>query len=129
MWKLLQLSIMAAVMCGNIYYDWTPNPYLVGLLGLGAAYIVTLVLSSLFGRRRPELRDYPPSHHKSTVGARWDTNNLTHGIPSAWVRNDASDLVEVTPQTPSLERIIREAHPLPRTDALGRKRLKPPGRH
>jgi len=40
MWKLLQLSIMAAVMCGNIYYQWTPNPYAAGILGAGAAFLV-----------------------------------------------------------------------------------------
>ena len=35
MWKIFQLSIMAAVMCGNIYFQWTPNPYLAGALGVG----------------------------------------------------------------------------------------------
>jgi hypothetical protein len=34
-WKLFQLSIMAAVMCGNIYWQWSPSPYAVALLGDG----------------------------------------------------------------------------------------------
>jgi hypothetical protein len=122
LWKLFQLTIMAAVMCGNIYYDLTPNPYLVGLLGLGTAFVATWLLvriGTLFSRRGPELRYDATSHHKSTVGARWDTNNLTEGIPTPWVRKNASDLIQVAPEAPCLERIIGEAHPFPGARTLG----------
>jgi len=127
-WKLFQLSIMAAVMCGNIYYDWTPNPYAVGVLGAFAALLATLFLTflgSLFRRRRPELRYNTTSHHKSTVGARWDTNNLINGVPRTWVRNDPGNLIEIASQAPRLESVTGKCHPLPRTNALGGKRSQP----
>src|SRR6185312_3671639 len=128
MWKFFQLAIMAAVMCGNIYYQWTPNPYLVGLLGLGAAYIVTVLLvwlGSIFCRRSAALRYEAASHHKRTVGARWDTDNLIEGVPRTWVRNDPRNLVEVAPEAPRLERIVSKAHPLSGTRTLGGKRSQP----
>lgn len=129
MWKLFQLSVMAAVMCGNIYYEWTPNPYLVGILGIGAAFIATWLLTALFGRRRSKLVDEATSHHKRTVGARWDPDNLAESIARIRASDDARKLVEIPPEAPSLERIIREAHPLSRAKPLGGKLLKPPTRH
>jgi len=128
LWKLFQLTIMAAVMCGNIYYEWTPNGYLVGLLGLGAAFIATWLLSgfcSLFGRRSAQLREQATNHHKSTVGARWDTNNLINGVPRTWVRDEPSNLIEIPSKTPRLEGIVGEVHPLPRGSALSSKRRQP----
>jgi hypothetical protein len=64
-WKLFQLSIMAAVMCGNIYWQWSPNPYAVALLGVGAAFVATwllVLLSALVRGRRTPLCDHltPP---------------------------------------------------------------------
>src|SRR6185369_11870206 len=115
MWKLFQLSIMAAVMCGNIYYEWTPNGYLVGILGLGAAYLATLLLSPLFSRRSTSLIDEAANRYESPVGARWDTNNLIEGVPRTWVSDERSELIEVAPERPRFEGIIGEAHPLPRT--------------
>jgi hypothetical protein len=44
MWYVLQCSIMIAVLWANIYYSWTPNPYVAGFLAIGAAYIVTRLL-------------------------------------------------------------------------------------
>ena len=128
LWKLFQLSIMAAVMCGNIYYSWTPNPYLVGLLGLGAAFIATWILvglGSLVRRCRPQRPDYSSSHHKRTVGARWDPDYLAQSGTGIRTGEDAGKLVEIAPERPSLERIIREAHPLSGTRALGGKRSQP----
>ena len=128
LWKLFQLSIMAAVMCANIYYQWTPNPYVVGLLGLGAAFIATWILvglGTLIRGRSPERPDYSSSHHKRTVGARWDPDNVAKSLAGIRVGEDARKLVEVTPEAPSLERIVREAHPLSGTRALGGKRSQP----
>lgn len=46
MWWIFQSSIIFAVGASNIYYHWTPNPYLVGLIGIGLSYGLTLLLSS-----------------------------------------------------------------------------------
>ena len=129
MWKLFQMSIMAAVMCGNIYYEWTPNPYLAGLLGVGAAFIATLLLSPLFRRRSPEPKQEPPNSVRSTVGARWDTNNLIEGVPRTWVSDDPRKLIEIPPERPRLESVVRSGPILPRRKTLGGYRLKPPAGH
>ena len=129
MWKLVQLSIMAAVMCGNIYYQWTPNGYLAGLLGVGAAFLVTLLLSPLFRRRRTSLCDDPAGHHKRTIGARWDPDNVAKSLARIRAGDDARKLVEVSPEAPTLEGVIGKAHPLPRTKPLRGKLLNPPGGH
>ena len=50
MWFLFQASIIFAVSASNIAYHWTPNGYLVGLLGIGLAYGLTLLLSGLAKR-------------------------------------------------------------------------------
>jgi hypothetical protein len=34
-WYLLQSSIIFAAAASNIRYHWTPNPYVVGLIGVG----------------------------------------------------------------------------------------------
>jgi hypothetical protein len=44
MWKLLQLSVFLAVVFSNIHWQWTPNGYLASVLGIGAAFVLTLVL-------------------------------------------------------------------------------------
>lgn len=43
MWFLLQGSIMFAVGASNIYWHWTPNPYVASGLGVGVAMLVTLI--------------------------------------------------------------------------------------
>jgi hypothetical protein len=132
MWKLFQLSIMAAVMCGNIYYQWTPNPYVVGLLGFGAAFVATwflVGLSSLIRGRSPERPNYPPSHHKRTIGARWDPDNVAKSLARIRAGQDARKLIEIPPEAPTLEGIVRKAHPLAGTQPFRGKVLNPPGRH
>ena len=42
MWYLLQCAIIFAVAASNIRWHWTPNGYLVGLVGVGLAYGLTL---------------------------------------------------------------------------------------
>jgi hypothetical protein len=44
-WKLLQVTIFAAVMVTNIEWQWTPNGYLASLVALGAAFACTVALS------------------------------------------------------------------------------------
>lgn len=63
MWKTFQLAIFVAVMASNIEYHWTPNGYLAGFIGIGAAYVATVSLSwlglklrSLLGHKRPDNR-------------------------------------------------------------------------
>jgi hypothetical protein len=55
-WYLLQGSIIFAVAASNIRYQWTPNPYVVGPIGVGLAYGVTALLSVRVWKR-PCLRD------------------------------------------------------------------------
>lgn len=38
---------MFAVMASNIHWQWTPNPYLAGILGFVAALLCTVGLSNL----------------------------------------------------------------------------------
>jgi len=40
-----------AVAWAGIYWRWTPNPYLLGLLSVGAAYMATLAVDRLMHRR------------------------------------------------------------------------------
>ena len=46
MWLILQSAVMIAVLCGNIYYQLTPNGVLASLLAIGAAWIVTKVVAA-----------------------------------------------------------------------------------
>jgi hypothetical protein len=41
MWLMIQCVVMIAVLWANIYWKWTPNSVLAGLLAVGAAYCVT----------------------------------------------------------------------------------------
>ena len=50
MWFLFQGLILFAVGASNILYHWTPNSYLVGLAGLGLAWSLTWLVSSLMAR-------------------------------------------------------------------------------
>lgn len=47
MWKLIQFSVIVAIVGSNGAYHWTPNGYVAGLIAVGAAFFVTLGLSSL----------------------------------------------------------------------------------
>ena len=40
-WFLIQGTIVIAVVCSNIYFEWTPNKMLAGLVGVGLAALVT----------------------------------------------------------------------------------------
>lgn len=45
MWKPFQLSIFMAVYFAGIYYEWTPNGYVLGVLSFLAALLATVALS------------------------------------------------------------------------------------
>ena len=47
MWMLFQLAVFFGVMFTGIHYKWTPNGYVLTLIGLGAAFLSTLGLSEL----------------------------------------------------------------------------------
>jgi hypothetical protein len=58
LWKWFQLLIIGAVACANVIWPFTPNKYLVGLIGVVAAYLATVALSKIIelltlgGRKR-----------------------------------------------------------------------------
>jgi hypothetical protein len=46
-WFLLQSLIVFAVMASNIYWQWTPNSYLAGVISFIAALLVTVGVTNL----------------------------------------------------------------------------------
>lgn len=43
-WHWLQMAILMAVAFSNIYWKWTPNSYLVSIIGVGVAWLVTITV-------------------------------------------------------------------------------------
>lgn len=63
LWRIFQASIVAAVMCANIYWGWTPNAMLAGLIGVGAAFLLTILPLKIwlwFLERRDRRAVVPP---------------------------------------------------------------------
>lgn len=56
MWFLLQSLIIFAVMSSNIYWQWTPNSYLAGLIAVGAAFVATVSANRLWAAARQQGR-------------------------------------------------------------------------
>jgi hypothetical protein len=52
MWYLLQCLIIFGVSASNVYWEWTPNKYLAGALGVGAAFLVTQIVNDLVAGAR-----------------------------------------------------------------------------
>lgn len=46
----LQLLVIGAVLCANVYFGWTPNGYLASIMGIGAAMGVTAAIYALRSR-------------------------------------------------------------------------------
>jgi hypothetical protein len=42
---LLQVAIFSGVMISNALWQWTPNGYLAAMIGVGAAFLATVVIS------------------------------------------------------------------------------------
>lgn len=57
MWFLLQSSIIFAVVASNIHWQWTPNGYLAGAIGVGLAFLVTACWNGLRGLTQGGSRD------------------------------------------------------------------------
>jgi hypothetical protein len=53
MWLILQMAVMIAVLCANIYWQLTPNGVLASLLAIGAAWLVTKTVAAAMGLARP----------------------------------------------------------------------------
>jgi hypothetical protein len=51
MWRLMQTCIVFAVLASNVYYQWTPNPYLAGMIAFFCAFLATAALSAALDRR------------------------------------------------------------------------------
>ncbi len=47
LWRLLQLSVFIAVMFTGIYYEWTPNGFVLSLIAGICAFAVTVLLGDL----------------------------------------------------------------------------------
>ena len=65
MWHLLQIVIVYAVMASNFHWQWTPNPYIAGLLAVVAAFAVTALLGDLIRWARRLLTLVPPTVFES----------------------------------------------------------------
>jgi hypothetical protein len=103
MWKLFQGLVAFAVTCCAIHYEWTPNPYLIGTVSIGAAFIATWVLVrllSLFRGRSPELRNQPACDHGGAVGSRWDTRREFQRFAPSGTCDDSRKLIEILPKAP-----------------------------
>lgn len=48
LWKLLQLTVFLAVSFTGIYYEWTPNGLVLGLVAATCAFAATVLLGDLF---------------------------------------------------------------------------------
>jgi hypothetical protein len=47
MWLLFQSLIMFAVCASNIRWHWTPNGYLASMIGVGLAWLATVLINQL----------------------------------------------------------------------------------
>lgn len=48
MWKLLQVSVFLAVSFTGIYYEWTPNGLVLGIVAATCAFAATVLLGDFF---------------------------------------------------------------------------------
>lgn len=56
--RAIQITIMLAIMGSNIRWNWTPNGYLAGMVGIGAAWVLTVPPVLIWDRLRRKPR--PP---------------------------------------------------------------------
>jgi len=47
-WKLLQLVVFLAVSFTGIYYEWTPNGLVLGIVAATCAFAATVLLGDFF---------------------------------------------------------------------------------
>ena len=48
MWKLFQIVVFLSVSFTGIYYEWTPNGFVLGLVALMATAVATAALGEFF---------------------------------------------------------------------------------
>lgn len=48
MWKLLQLVVFLSVYFTGIYYEWTPNGLVLGIVAATCAFATTVLLGDFF---------------------------------------------------------------------------------
>jgi hypothetical protein len=48
MWKLLQLVVFLSVYFTGIYYEWTPNGLVLGIVATTCAFAATVLLGDFF---------------------------------------------------------------------------------
>ncbi len=48
LWNLLQITVFLAVSFTGIYYEWTPNGFVLGLVSATCAFAATVLLGDLF---------------------------------------------------------------------------------
>ncbi len=76
MWYLLQALVIFAVVGSNIHWHWTPNDYLASMLGIVAAFLVTVVISTLLKLVRGEPIRLPPLSPQQRAIERREGNAL-----------------------------------------------------
>lgn len=79
MWRFFQAIMVFGVVASNIHWEWTPNPYLAALIGVGAAFVATVLLTEIsllplrtgrVLRRLFRLQNQPSRQDLSLLGAR-----------------------------------------------------------
>lgn len=48
-WHRMQAAVGVAVVCSNIYWQWTPNKLLAGLVGFVCAFLMTVTIAGVLG--------------------------------------------------------------------------------
>lgn len=48
LWSLLQITVFLAVSFTGIYYEWTPNGLVLGIVAATCAFAATVLLGDLF---------------------------------------------------------------------------------
>jgi hypothetical protein len=97
-WSLLQGTLQALIITGvavsNVWWQWTPNNALAGLLGVGAGWILTVALPRKLGRQFAIQGIVLPiiavgfallTYKYATLGANEGTEGLTARTRSAFV--------------------------------------------
>jgi len=64
LWRLLQLTVFVAVMFTGVYYKWTPNGLVLGLIAATCAFAATVLLGDLFRLSRWTRNLFRAAHGK-----------------------------------------------------------------
>ena len=124
MWHLFQLLIMFIVGGTNIVYEWTDNGYVVGFVGMAAAYCATVVLYVLLSTLRSFVRrclgTEPYSYRDASrhvdclPRSTWRTREAPKDGFRPWVGDDPRQLGEIVPGLPLAPHLMCRVPPLTR---------------